>query len=676
MVTFRSISFKNKMLFSTLLVILLLSVGIAVASRLVLLPTLTSELKRRGLDIAQSIADSSRGYILAENIPELTSLIFDATLLEERKPLITYVFILDTEHNVLSHTFIDAFPDELRQANMIPPEQTHSIKLVRIHREPAYDIAVPILEGIYHIGTVHVGLSKRHIDRLIGKLATTFFGIISAITVIGFLMSHLLSKYITRPISQLTKVSDEISRGNLDIKSNICPEIRCWEIQDCERVNCPAHRKADLPCWFVDKTLCTQHPFGKFPDKLKSCQGCIVYEKSMGDEIVQLACSFNNMTHRLRASEANLRESEEKHRFLFDYDPNSIFVLEFETLKILDANARAMEVYGYEKEELIGESFMDLGPAEYVNGALSKERTTLSTLSSVYPKVQHWRKDRSPFYVNVYACQKQPIRKYGIIATTVDITDSLAKETQLIQAGKMSTLGEMATGVAHELNQPLTTIQIGADFIVNMLKQSRKIPEVVLTVIAEQMADQVSRAVRIINHLREFGRKTEIQKEKVDINTPVQGVFTVLSHQLRLRGIKIVLDLKDDLPSIIGDSNALEQAFIALVVNARDAMEEKKAKFVEGDCPCILTVKTFEENGHVVVTITDTGTGIPHDIKERIFEPFFTTKKVGQGTGLGLSISYGVIKDYNGTIDVESKVDKGTTFRIAFPVCDEGRKGV
>jgi len=190
------------------------------------------------------------------------------------------------------------------------------------------------------------------------------------------------------------------------------------------------------------------------------------------------------------------------------------------------------------------------------------------------------------------------------------------------------------------------------------------------------MKEQVDRAVNIINHLREFGRKAEIQKERVNINEPIKGVFTLLGQQLRLRGIKVVLDLKDDLPPIMGDANRLEQVVINLVVNARNAMDAKKGEFARGDVESILTVRSFQKNGSVVVTVTDTGIGIPDDLKDKIFEPFFTTREVGKGTGLGLSISYGIIKDYDGTIEVESEMGKGATFKLTFPACDEGENGI
>jgi len=390
-----------------------------------------------------------------------------------------------------------------------------------------------------------------------------------------------------------------------------------------------------------------------------------------------------------------LRVSEEKYRSLFDYDPNSIFVLEQETFKILDMNARALEIYGYKKTELVGKSFIDMGNFEYTYGVLSggerdesstKVKYTHGVLSggerdkssiyNVYSKVRHRRKDGEPFYVNVYTRQTGKSGNYGIIATTVDITESMAKETQLIQAGKMSTLGELATGVAHELNQPLSAIQIGTDFFKTMTKEGKVIPPEDLILVSEQMADQVARAVLIINHMRDFGRKSGAQGDRVNINRPIQGVFTLLTRQLEVRGIEIVLDLAEGLPNIVADSNRLEQVIIDLVINARDAMEGKEELSLKSSTKNVLTVKSYRQDGQVVVTITDTGTGIPVKMREKIFEPFFTTKEVGGGTGLGLSISYGIVKDYGGTIEVESEEGKGTSFKIAFPVCEDNESEI
>ena len=176
-----------------------------------------------------------------------------------------------------------------------------------------------------------------------------FLGILAAIIIIGFLLCNLLSRYITRPVSQLTRASDEIGRGNLNISPGVRDEVRCWEIMDCEREDCPAYNNGQIPCWYVDGTLCDETCIGRVSEKLELCKGCSVYKSHLGDEIMQLADSFSNMTIRLKRSKAEIRKSEEKYRALFDYGPNSIFVLDTETFRISDANTRTNMVYGYEK---------------------------------------------------------------------------------------------------------------------------------------------------------------------------------------------------------------------------------------------------------------------------------------------------------------------------------------
>jgi signal transduction histidine kinase len=200
----------------------------------------------------------------------------------------------------------------------------------------------------------------------------------------------------------------------------------------------------------------------------------------------------------------------------------------------------------------------------------------------------------------------------------------------------------------------------------------KPVPKVVATV-SRQIVAQVDRAAGIINHLREFGRKSDLDElETVNVNKPIRDVFTLLGQQLKLKQIEVKLDLQEDLPAIRGVSNRLEQVFINLVMNSRDAMEEKRGSAYQVDETSVLRIRSFAEEGRVVVSIADTGIGMPEHVKERIFEPFFTTKEVGKGTGLGLSISYGIVKDYGGTIEMESEVGRGTTFTLTFPALAGG----
>ena len=360
-----NISLKNKIYFSTTVVIVLISVLIALFTRWILISSLTGELELRGLGIAKSIAESSRSYLLTRDIPHLTSLVFDARL-GERRLLVNYVFITDKQGAVVAHTFTRPFPEILRAVNPLQPGEPHTIELIHTGQNDIYDVAVPVLEGIYQIGSVHIGLYKKHIDQLIGKLRTTFLGFISVVVIIFFAISHVLARYITRPIAQLTRLSDDISRGNFDIAPELSTDNRCWEMKNCGAETCLAYGETELPCWYIDKHVTRQEgsPTHTITDLSAECMDCAVYREGVKDEVRQLANSFINMTYHIKASQAKLKDSEEKYRSLFASGPNPIFVLDWRTKEILDANPIAEETYGYRREELVGRPFYDLGPLD------------------------------------------------------------------------------------------------------------------------------------------------------------------------------------------------------------------------------------------------------------------------------------------------------------------------
>ena len=358
------------------------------------------------------------------------------------------------------------------------------------------------------------------------------------------------------------------------------------------------------------------------------------------------------------------KKSEEKYRSLFNNNPSPIFIIDRQTLEILDVNHRVEEEYGYTKTELLGSPFLDIGDTsdetikEGLEG-LSKNESILFT------KRKHFKKDKASFFVTIKVVNATYSHRDVLIASATDTTESVEKETQLIQAGKLATLGTMAAGMAHEINQPLNVIQICADLILKMIKKGISIPDDELVVMANDIIDNVARASGIIKHVRDFARQSERDLKKLVINDPINDVFKVLGHQLTVHSIKLEVDLDPEIPEIRAEHNRLEQVFINLVTNAIDSMDEKEQK---EDAPVekILKIKTYTQENWVVAEVSDTGLGMTDEVKRKIFEPFFTTKETGKGTGLGISISFGIIKDYGGTIDILSEHGKGATFIIKF----------
>jgi len=378
-----------------------------------------------------------------------------------------------------------------------------------------------------------------------------------------------------------------------------------------------------------------------------------------------------DITERKKAEEA-LQESEEKYRELVNTSVDGIISVDPQ-MKITLWNKGAERIFGYTQKEMLGQSLMKIVPERYrkvkEKGFARLRKTGSGPVMGKTLELEGLRKGGIEVPIELSVSSRKIGETYIATAIVRDITERKKAETHLIQAAKMGTLGQMASGIAHELNQPLSVIKVGSDFFLKMIKRGEKIEDEELRIVAQEVNTQVDRASDIINHLRIFARPSEIVKAKIDINAPIRDVFKILGQQLKVHRIEVELDLNENLPSVMADHNRLEQVFINLVLNAIDAMDEKEKRLGREKTKKVLSISSHLEDREIVVTVSDTGIGIPEKIMDRLFEPFFTTKQVGKGTGLGLSISYGIVKDYDGAIDVKSEEGIGTTLILRLPAC-------
>ncbi len=387
-------------------------------------------------------------------------------------------------------------------------------------------------------------------------------------------------------------------------------------------------------------------------------------------EVEFVTGAFLDITKRKQAEQA-VHESEEKYRSLFDSGPNPIFVLDRQTMKILDANPSAEEIYRIPGEQLVGKTFTDLG-------SLEGEDITLAFFQNGnWPdacvdsqRARHRIKGREPLFIKLKTCPIRYRSRDAVILAITDITDNVEKDAQLFQASKMTTLGELSAGIAHELNQPLNAIKIGNEFLKKSIERGQMPSDIEIETVATEVSNQVNRASEIINRLREFGRKPDFEKDRISVNVPIRQVLGIIRQQLMLQNIEVLLDLDNDIPPILANANRLEQVVFNIITNAKDAIESTPVSSDAGKQARRITIRSFFTGEKVGFSISDTGPGIPSDKKEKIFEPFFTTKEVGKGVGLGLSIIYGIVRDFGGTIDVETELMKGTTFTLMFPPYD------
>ncbi|MEO5356959.1 MAG: ATP-binding protein [Nitrospirae bacterium YQR-1] len=251
-----------------------------------------------------------------------------------------------------------------------------------------------------------------------------------------------------------------------------------------------------------------------------------------------------------------------------------------------------------------------------------------------------------------------------------DVTDKKKVEIEkqkmqikILSASKMATLGEVATGMAHEINQPLTYISTFVQGIVEDFKRN--------TLDFKSLADeahiaynQIKRITDIINHLRTFGRRDVVmQKNASDITKILDYSLLLINKRLALKNIVFEKVIEPNLPLVLLNPNQIEQVFINLFINAIDALENRNH-----NAKIIVEIATCSDSNQVAIKFIDNGTGIWEKAIDKIFEPFYTTKPVGKGTGLGLSITYGIIESHNGSITCESTINEGTCFTIKLPV--------
>ena len=257
---------------------------------------------------------------------------------------------------------------------------------------------------------------------------------------------------------------------------------------------------------------------------------------------------------------------------------------------------------------------------------------------------------------------------------TEEVAERKRIELELIQAAKMATLGEMATGMAHELNQPLNVIRMAADNTLERVEKGDFDTEYLRGKL-ERISAQTERAAAIIDHMRIFGRAVDKEPRAIDLREVTRDALGLIGEQIRLRGIQVETDLPEVCRPVMGHRVQLEQVVLNLLGNARDAIEANRQGPEEPRKITVTVEDTGPEDNNVRLIVEDSGGGIPQNIVARIFEPFFTTKEIGKGTGLGLSISYGIVTDMGGTIKVANAGD-GARITITLPVVAEQTSAV
>jgi len=385
---------------------------------------------------------------------------------------------------------------------------------------------------------------------------------------------------------------------------------------------------------------------------------------------------------RIRAARAAERASEDKYRQLVEKSLAGVFVYRGD--RILYANSRFKDIVGFTLEELAGRTFWDFIHEDDLPSVRARvEQRIQGDASDLRYECRLNSRDGRIVWAEIVSSVMDYEGEAAILVSVYDITErkeneekqrelsKLARkqEEQLVHSTRLAEMGEMAAGVAHELNQPLTGIKNYARNATFMIEEGGgNLGDVKENL--RMIASQVDRASKIINQMRELARRTERLFAPVDINRTLRESVEFVMPQLKLSGVETVFDLAPDLPNVMGDRIRLEQVFLNLLTNARHAMEESPER--------MLAIRTRYEPAArwpVAVEIADTGKGFAPGVAEKLFTPFFTTKQNSHGTGLGLSISLGIVKDHQGMIEATGSEGKGAIFTVRLPAHDAQNAG-
>ena len=365
---------------------------------------------------------------------------------------------------------------------------------------------------------------------------------------------------------------------------------------------------------------------------------------------------------------AALRMSDERHRLLFQENPLPIWVLDAETLRYVAINNSMVATYGYSREELLAMTAVDVKLPDDVPQMIESIATAAVGGVHHVGVRKHRRKDGTVLDMDITTHPMTFEGRRCILGIAMDTTRARRLAEDLRQAQKMEAIGQLAGGVAHDFNNILAVILANAEFGLEDLG-----PDDVGVEQLTEIRDAANRAAGLTRQLLTFSRKQKRQPRPLALNAVVTGIEVMLT---RIVGEDIAMSatIAPDLGTIEADRGEIEQILMNLVVNARDAMARGGRLVLETTNTIVDAMLAMHlgvaPGRYVVLAVTDTGCGMSEAIRERIFEPFFTTKPVDRGTGLGLATVFGIVKQANGGIDVESEVGRGTTFRIYWPRSD------
>lgn len=612
-------SLRARLLFGTLFVIVLVMAAVMAIVEHRQRVAIIGEVERRGESLAQSLAAMSHGPLLLYNF----------TMLEQNVARVgagadvVYAVVLDADGRVAAHSghpervghLLESPVDRNAAATDVP--LTQATVLAKTH-DAIYDFAVPVQTEGQKWGTVRVGLSKRRMDAEIRQTRWELGALTVVMLGLGGLAAAVVGGRIVRPVRQLAKGADAVSRGELE-----------------QRI-----------------------------------------EPSTIDEIGRLAEAFNHMTAQLLQQRTALEDAhaELSRRFqeLADLKSYTDSILSSLTTGVVTIDLEGRVVTLNPAAELLTGFFAGEAARRYctevfagageVSDVLMETLTSRRPIAGIALTLTRRNGVALPVELSAAPLKGSDGKDLGVVGVFRDLTAVRALEDRLQRSDRLAALGTMAAGLGHEIKNPLTSILTFSRHL-----SRRFADESFRAKFQSVVPRELERINVIVDRLLELAQPERLRFTTVRVPALLDRVVDLYSNEIEAKRTTVVRDYARDVPPIQVDENAIYRAFVNLVKNALEAMPSRGHLTLRIDWAESPTRREYHR--HVRIEIEDTGGGIPLPERERIFNPFYTTKE--GGTGLGLAVTHKIIEEHRGTIDVASAPGVGTTFRVVLPVMSE-----
>lgn len=645
-------SFRLKTVLGIAIIELMVMAILIAVNQFALGGSATTQLFQRAESTGRLFSDAVADAVIATDLATLDATIGTAVSNAD----LTYVRVKNPSGVVLSQ-------GGASEALSVPFQRDQSFDTAR--DDHVIDIDLPVMIDGVSYGTIELGISTLTVEEEIAQalrwnLVVALAGM-SLVAVFGYGLGSIL----TRELHWLREGALKISKGDLESRIRVRGNDELAETARCfnHMAQALANDRATLQTQ-QDELLAKKARVEVIVDCMTDISGggdaAHVPDTDRPDEIGDMARAtviFDNSMREVR--KARLEQQRLISAFdqvaeqvaIFGLEGNALFLnaafKEFNRA-ILDALPQQFTLQDFLQEGVAQDAFPDAksSPEKWIANQLYRSNSTPREIK------------RSPD--RILLTVQSHVEGIGVVLSAKDITELRQSERKLIQASKMATLGEMATGIAHELNQPLGVIRMAASNCVKRIGKGQCDPDYMAGKLT-RIGEQTKRASLIIDHMRVFGRKADGNPVPFDLRDSLEQISTLARAQLQTLDISLRVSIPDSSAIVMGERVIFEQVLLNLISNARDAIEMQGT----GSGEISVAADFGRADGHSI-TIQDTGGGVPEDVLERLFEPFFTTKEPGKGTGLGLSISFGTIQEMSGTISVQN-TKQGACFAIQLP---------